>query len=199
MYDDLAAPGEANVSVGPGGERIAAMNTGITPLFFNQPIKNPSKSKDAGRPIFDNTECCTLLVAGDQYNQITVPVDDSVKARFPEQYQKWADKQEAMTISGTPIKQWNLLTPVQIAEFEAIKIFSVEGLAGIPDSSLQKVQGLREWKAKAAAWLESSKDSAAITRYAEENVALRDSLAAQQTQIDELMAQVAALHKHKKG
>jgi hypothetical protein len=193
MYDDLAAPGEANVSVGPGGERLAEMNRGITPLFFVQPIKNPSKTQDAGRPIFDNTECVTLLVAGDQYNQITIPVDGKIKERFPDQYQKWRDRKEAMTISGTPIKQWPLIGPAQIAEFEAIKIFSVEALANIPDSSLQKVQGLREWKAKAAAWLESSKDGAAIARYAEENVALKDSVSAMQRQIEELTQQVAAL------
>jgi hypothetical protein len=88
-----------------------------------------------------------------------------------------------------------LLTPANIAEFEAIKIYSVEGLSQIPDSSLQRVMGLREWREKARAWLATAKDGAAAVKYAEENVRLNDEIADLKRQMGELSSQMASMNK----
>jgi hypothetical protein len=169
------------------------MNKGITPVFYFEPIKNPAKSAEEGRPIFDQVECVKLFVAGDQFNQITSPVDERVRERFPVQYAAWRDKKEAMHIAGTPIRQWPLLQPNQIAEFEALKIFSVEALAQVPDVSLMKSQGLREWRDKAKAWLETNKDASAAVKYAEENARLKDDLETLKKQVAELSDQIVSL------
>ena len=97
-----------------------------------------------------------------------------------------------MHIEGTPLRLWPALTPANIVEFEALKIYSVEGLAQIPDSSLQKVMGLREWREKARAYLAVSKDSAAAVRYAEENVRLNDEIGELNRKLVALGAQVSA-------
>ena len=193
MYDEIGPLGDANFTIGLGGVgKLAEMNKGVTPVFHVRPFKNAAKTAEAGRPIFDELECVMILVAGST-EQTVKPVDDAIKARFPTEYDAWLKKRESRTVSGTPIKQWPLLQPIQIAEFEALNIFSVEALAQIPDVSLQKAQGLREWREKARAWLETSKDGALAAKYAEENLSLRDEIAEMRKQVQALNDQVLAL------
>jgi hypothetical protein len=200
MDDYLAIPTSHNAVFGQpvSGAQEAAMNQGVTAAFFIEPVINPKKSAEAGRPIADNEERVRLFLAGDQYTQPVHPVDQAIRDRFPEAYRVFKEKGE-MHIEGTPIRQWAALTPANIAEFEAIKIFSVEGLAQIPDSSLQRVMGLREWREKARAYLAVSKDSAAAVKYAEENVRLNDEIGELKRQMAELGAQVTAMTRQQAG
>lgn len=195
MFDN---PNDANVTVGLGNEgmRLAKMNEGITPFFFEEPVKNETKTSEAGYPVYDSLPRVRLFVAGDPYNQVTHPLDDAQKERFPIEYKAWVEKKTAMHISGTPLRQWPLLGPAEIASFEEMKIFSVQALAQIPDSSLQRAYGLREWRDKAKAWLDSAGDHNAAVRYAEENRALRDDIAALKDQMAELVA-ASQKPKHK--
>jgi hypothetical protein len=196
MDDYFAIPTSHNGVFGQpvSGAQEAAMNAGITPVFFLEAIQNPRKTAEAGRPICDNEERVRLFVAGDQYNQVVHPVDHAMRERFPEAYRAFKEKRE-MHIEGTPLRLWALLTPKEIKEFEAINIFNVEGLAQIPDSSLQKVMGLREWREKAKAWLATAKDGAAAVKYAEENVRLNDEIGELKRQMAELGAQVTAMNR----
>lgn len=195
MDDFEYAPTSHNFTLGlDGRSQMAAMNQGITPVFFLEPTLNPKRTAEEGRPIYDDQERVRLFVAGDPYNQVVHPVDQEKRERFPEAYRAFKEKRE-MHIEGTPIRQWALLTPANIAEFEAIKIFSVEALAQVPDSSLQRVMGLREWREKAKTWLAVNKDSAAAVKYAEENVRLNDEIGELKRQMAELGAQVTAMNR----
>ncbi len=189
-----AAYAAATVTIDENGhERLAEMNKGVTPLFFSRPAKNDRKSAEAGRPIYDSQEFVRLFVAGDPYNQGEAPVDDRIKERFPDQYDAWVKKKQGLTISGTPLRQWPGLDTVQVAELEALKIFSVEALAQVAETSVQKAQGLRELRARAQAYLEQAKDGSTVLRLAEENQGLKADLAAARQQLDELAAQVRDL------
>jgi hypothetical protein len=199
MDDFDFVPTSHNLTLGlGGGSQLAAMNAGITPVFFLEPTLNPKRTAEEGRPIFEDQERVRLFVAGDPYNQVVHPVDHAMRERFPEAYRAYKEKRE-MHIDGTPIRQWALLTPANIAEFEAIKIFSVEALAQVPDSSLQRVMGLREWREKAKTWLAVNKDSAAAVKYAEENVRLNDEIGELKRQMAELGAQVTAMNGNRQG
>jgi hypothetical protein len=192
MYDDIGAVGASNFSVDlDGTTRLAEMNRGVTPLFAVHPIQNDAKSKEAGRPIFDNVEICTLLVAGDPYNQVSHPADSEyIQNRFPEQYKKWKQNKQERTIDGTPLRAWPLLSAANVAEFEALNIYNVEGLAAIPETTIGKIMGLREWRAKAQAWLAAAKDSAVVTKLAAENDSMRDQLRDLAEKVNELTAQL---------
>lgn len=195
MDDFDYAPTSHNFTLGlDGRSQTAKMNEGITPYFFLEPIKNPKRTAEEGRPIFEDQERVRIFVAGDLGTQVVHPVDTGIRERFPEAYRAFKEKRE-MHIEGTPIRQWALLTPANIAEFEAIKIFSVEALAQVADSSLQRVMGLREWREKAKTWLAVNKDSAAAVKYAEENVRLNDEIGELKRQMAELGAQVTAMNR----
>jgi hypothetical protein len=195
MDDFDFVPTSHNLTLGlGGGSQLAAMNQGITPYFFLEPIENPRRTAEEGRPIFEDMERVRLFVAGDQYNQVVHPVDNAMRERFPEAYRAFKEKR-AMHIDGTPLKQWALLKPSDIAEFAALQIFNVEGLAQVPDSALQRAHGLREWREKARAWLATAKDGAAAVKYAEENVRLNDEIGELKRQMAELGAQVTAMNR----
>jgi hypothetical protein len=199
MSDEFGFVSTPNVTFGlDGSTHTAAMNHGITPVFFLDPVINPKKSAEAGRPIAEDVEKVRLFIAGDPYMQPVHPVDQSQIDRFPEAYRAFKEKRE-MHIEGTPLRQWNALTPADVVGFEALKIFSVEALAQIPDSLLQKHFGLREMREKAKAYLAVSKDSAAAVQYAAENVRLNDEIAELKRQQAELGAQVAAMSRQQAG
>jgi hypothetical protein len=194
MYEELSGVNSHNFTINmDGSSQTAEENKGITPVFYREPVLNPSKTAKEGRPIYDDIEVVRIFVAGDPLNQIVKPVDQVMKDRFPAQYAAWRDKQEGMTVSGTPIRQWPLLTPSNIAEFEGLKIFSVEALAAVSDSNVTKSIGLREWRAKAIAWLETNKDSTAAAGYAAENLRLSTEVDGLKTQLKELSDQVMSL------
>ena len=195
MFDDFsAALSAATVTIDENGQqRLAEMNKGITPVFFTKPILNQRRSEQEGRPIFEEQELVRLFVAGDPYNQGDAPVDDRIRERFPAQYEAWTTKKTAMTISGTPLRQWPAISTVQVAELEALKIFSVEALAQIAETSVQKASGLRELRAKAQAYLDQAKDGSTVLRLASENEGLKADLVDKQRQLDDLAGQVRDL------
>lgn len=198
MFDELSPALPNSPGVDEWGATIfEEQNKGVTPVFLNSPIHNEAKSAVEGRPIFDSIEICHIYVAGDPFNQSSCPVDDKIKQRFPNQYRAWKEKGEGRKVTGTPLRSWPLLTSANVAEFEALHIFNVEGLAAIADTSISKAQGLREWREKAKAWLASAKDGAASVKYAAENAQLRDDLAATQADMKRLIERITDLEAKK--
>lgn len=194
MYDEIGMPSSHNVTVGIlGGESVAEQNKGITPVFYMEPVENPAKSAEAGRPIFDQEERVRIFIAGDMLNQSVQPVTQSIRDRFPEQYRAWKEKKTERTISGTPLRSWAALSPSNVAEFEALNIFDVEGLASLSESAFARMQGLREWSTKARAYLECAANGADAAKYAEENLRLQIELEDQKKLVTEMAARLDAL------
>ena len=96
-----------------------------------------------------------------------------------------------MHIDGTPLKQWPLLSPAQIAEFNALNILSVEMLAELSDANVSKIFDGRIWREKAKAWLAQSKDGATATRLAAENERLKQQIDALTLRVNELANDVS--------
>jgi len=188
MDDYLGGVGDpfATVQGGFGGINYAQMNKGVQPIFFVEPVEDQAASERDGVPRYREEERVRLIVAGDMFNQPVHPVDSNIKERFPLAYEAWKAKRQEKHIDGTPLKQWPLLSPVQIAEFEASGIFSVESLRDIADTNVNRIADGRIWREKAKAWLEQAKDGAAATRLAAENERLREQLERLEKRIDEM-------------
>jgi hypothetical protein len=191
--DDLGSLGTSFATIDNSGINYAEMNKGVTPIFFTIPVQDFAETEKEGRPRFREMEHVRIVVAGDMLNVGTYPVTDVERERFSEAYRKWKEGSKERHIEGTPLSQCGLLTPIQCKEFEAINIFSVEQLAGVSDTNIQRLPDGRIWREKAIAWLATAKDSAAATRYAAENERLRDDMAEMQKQMDDMAAQIARL------
>jgi hypothetical protein len=113
-------------------------------------------SEKAGREISVPIETVTILIAGDLLSAASHPVDEAIKARFPEAYRSWKASQDGY-IDGTPLKEWPLMSPARIRELEAVHIHSVEALASMAETNLPNVTEGRAMRDKAREFL--SKDT----------------------------------------
>jgi len=153
--------------------------------FMMHPRENPKKSREAGRPVYDEVPYVRIMAAGDKDNIVMRPIRETDKQRFPRQWQAFQNKEE-QTQEGTPLSEWAGISRAQIEELRHFNIRTVEALANAPDANLQKFMGINALKQKAKAYMEDAKLLVPIERLNNENAALRQ-------QLDELKAQVNAM------
>lgn len=135
--------------------------------FYMGAIQDDNKSTEAGRPIYNDVECIKIFNSKD--NIIDRPVRDTDKQRWPRQYQAW--KQSGVSepgAAGTKLEHWPQISRAQAEEFRYFKIFTVEQLAEIPDSTLQGIMGAQQLKTLAKAYVEAAKGGAPLLRMQKE-------------------------------
>ena len=154
-------------------------DTGVVAVFRNGTVPNRVKSAEAGRPIYDDVELCELRYPGtrdygvypatershwdvDQFTGEQRPI--TYAERFSKQYQQFKAQQQ-QTKSGTPLDYLPFLTEGKRAELRAMNIYTAEALAIVDGSELKNLgPGGREMKNKTIEFLESSNETARITK-----------------------------------
>ena len=91
------------------------------------------------------------------------------------------------TMTGTPIEEWDEVPDGMRREMAYLGFRFVEQVAGAPDSAFARLMGGPQWRAKAQAYLNRGKISA------------DEVIKKQQSELDELKAQVAELLAVKRG
>lgn len=167
---------------------------GIYALFSMQPFEQTFKSKEAGRPIFEDREVVTIIIGGDKHSEVVREVEPYDRERFGEAYAKFKRGLEGKDqISGTPLQQWPLMKPSQIREFEAINIYTVEQLAALSDTMKQNIgMGAHELVAAAKAFLDAAAGGALAGQLAAENERLKQDMEALRTQVQTLADRLEA-------
>jgi hypothetical protein len=162
--------------------------------FFMEPVQHEGRSLEEGRPIFIDREMVSIVNPGSR-DEFVGAVDEQIRHQYAEQYKRWKDTQTNV-IEGTPLKEWSALRPSQVAEMNAINIYSVEQLALLTDAGVQRLgMGGLELRKKAQAFIEAAKDAAAIEKYAVENERLKNQIEALQAQFKELNDRIMAKEK----
>ena len=147
--------------------------------FHMRAQRNEEKSKAAGRAIFEDTEYVEIMVPGDKNSIINRPVVQMDRQRWPKHYAAFrSDGSEVVT--GTPLKLAPFLTNAQVEEFAHFKIRTVEQLANMNDSIVQRFMGGTEFKRQAQEMLSrlTSNDSLLEAQRAmqEQMLAMREEL-----------------------
>ena len=155
--------------------------------FYMNAKQNEAKSKEEGRPIYDEVPYVMIMVPGDKDNVVRRPIRDSDKQRFPKQWQAFENKQEQPQ-DGTPLAQWPQLGRGQVEELKFFGVHTVEALAAMPDTAAQKFMGLNKLRQQAKDFIKSAKSNAPIQQLRAENDELKDQIAVMQAQIGELIA-----------
>jgi len=128
--------------------------------FFKDAVQNNFKTKEAGRPIFDEFDFVKVMAPGSRDTVVTRVADGSDYARrFPTQWAQYKARQE-QSLTGTPLSQVPWLTVGQIAEFNAVNCRTVEQLVGMPDNLSQKFMGHFQIKQRAQVYLDAAKSAA---------------------------------------
>jgi hypothetical protein len=164
----------------------------VVPVFKIHTTKNDAKSRDAGRPIFDDMEVVEVRFAGDR-NKISVfpalaicgEVQDedgntrkiTYAERWSDQYKRFKAKSQQIA-EGTPVDELPFLTQAKRAELKALSIYTAEALAALDGLPLKNLgQGGRDLKNQAQAYLDNASGSANVTRMAAELEELRRTVA----------------------
>ena len=166
--------------------------------FFTHVEQNPTKSREKGRPIYDEIEAVEISFGGDRLMKRVFPAqafarhhtkedgtteEQTYAMRFSEHYKRFkAGKEQAQ--DGTPIEQLPFLTKGKVLELKALGIYTAENLAALDGQNLKNLgMNGRELKSQAQAYLDRSTDSAAVTKLAADNEDLRAQLKALQEQM----------------
>lgn len=120
---------------------------GLVATFHKVAVKNNFRSQTEQRPIFEEKEFVRIERVGDKTTVIDREASDFDKARFARQYAAFLRGEDSQ-LQGMPIESMPNLTKVRIAELKALNVHTIEALAGVPDSALNKIgmdaQKLRE-------------------------------------------------------
>lgn len=160
--------------------------------FEVRAVEHPRKSKEAGRPIFEDREFVSIIFPGDNKRAHTAPAHEmhyvshrkqqmTYAERFRSIYDAWKAT-GADQVVGTPLSAAPFVTPSVLEELRHQRIYTVEQLAGLPNAVQGKLgMNARDLVAQANDYLKAAAGTAEVS-------ALRAELEAMRAQ----MAQMAA-------
>jgi hypothetical protein len=170
------------------GETDMAMNNGryhgdatLLVKFLMKPKINAAKSKEAGRPIYEEAPHIEIMQPGNKDSIIKRPASDMDKKRFAEHYRKFEAREDQDMLEGTLLDEWAGITRSQCEELKYLNIRTVEQLAAVSDSNSQNIMGIAFLKEKANKYI---KDTAGD--------ATAEALADLQAKFDALEAKMGA-------
>lgn len=166
--------------------------------FSEEPIRNEHKSSKEGRPIFDSVLYVHIRCPGDRLLEIDRKASDKDRSKYAAQLDAYRRKQDATTLSGTPLEMWPQLDRRQVAELKALNIFTVENLATLQDSHGGKIMGFHELRRKAENFLRAASGSAEFDKMSQELAKRDEQIAQMQEQFKAMQAQMATMSQHKK-
>ena len=170
------------------------------PSFYTEAVEQPFKSKQAGRPIFEDKEFVRIIIPGDKNSQPVYEVTDDHRERWPDAYAAFKRGLDA-PLEGTPLKQWPPISASMARELAHFNIQTVEQLAAIGDNVVQSIgMGMRDMRRKAQLFLEvAEKGSGPLGRLIDENEQLRAGQAQDRETIAALSSRLEALEQAGKG
>lgn len=156
--------------------------------FFTHVDQNPTKSREKGRPIYDEMEAVEISFGGDRLMKRVFPAhsfaryfttpdgqteEQTYAMRFSEHYKRFKSGKEQAQ-DGTPLEELTFLTKGKRMELKALGIHTAENLAALDGQPLKSLgMGGREMKNQAQAYLDSASGSAVATKLAAENEDLK--------------------------
>lgn len=131
--------------------------------FYMGAVPDDAATAKEGRPIFRDVECIKIFNSKD--NVIDRPIRDTDKQRWPGAYQAWKNTGDGEPgAAGTRLEHWPIMTRSQVEEYRFFKVFTVEQLADLPDSTVQKINGAVKLKQLAKLAVEAARGEAPFQR-----------------------------------
>lgn len=158
--------------------------------FYVEAVENPAKSREAGRPIFEDMEFVEIGFPADNKRKLVAPAHEmhyvshakqqmTYAERFPAAYAAFKDE-IADFVTGTPLSEVAFLTAAKKSELKALGVVTVEQLAGLPDASIRKIgMGAREMVDNAKAFLSKSASSSEVDELKRQLAELQAQLSGQ--------------------
>jgi hypothetical protein len=155
--------------------------------FYSRPEMNAAKSRDAGRPIYEEVDFIEIMVPGDKHSVIDRRIRNLDTRRFSRQWQAYkagrVDQQ-----SGTPLTALPFMSASKAEEYKFFNIVTAEQLAGAADGSTaaQAIMGFNGDKQKATAYLQMAAGNAPILQMQQSLEEKDNQIAAMQEQMNQM-------------
>lgn len=166
--------------------------------FVNEAVRNNFKSEMEGRPIFDDLIMTKIRVPGNSTLEISRPLLEEDKRRFPLQWAHFMNTQgQGEAVTGTPISELPGISKAAVENLRALKFHTVEQVAEASDAAVGNLQmsvGMAPlaFRDRCQRYLAAANDNAASTRY-EQELADRDAkLAAMEGMMKQMQETLAA-------
>lgn len=160
--------------------------------FTIEAVQHNAQTAKEGMPVFIDMEFIHITPPGGETR--TRPVRKLDRSRdYQELYLKWKET-GAAPASGYPLKEWTGVTASQIALCAVHGIKTLEDLCAIPDSGLERLgHNARSLRESAEAFRQAREDNHIPEVLAVENLKLKEDMAAQKRQLDEVMELVKTM------
>ncbi len=170
---------------------------GTYALFFKQPVQNNFKTKQEGRPIFEEQDYIRIVIPANKLESPVRPVRDEDKEKWPREWARY-QRGEQEAVEGTPLDALTQLSGSRKQELKALNIHTVEHLAAVGDQNLMNMgMGARQERDAAKAFLAMAKDQSAFTKLTADNEYMRGQIELMQERLDEALALIDELKKDK--
>jgi len=130
--------------------------------FYSDVVPDAAASDKEGRAIYREVDFVMIMVPGDKYSIIRRPVQPNDLRRFNERFQAYRSGKNQETASGTPLHTVSWLTKAQVKELEFLGCYTLENLAGMPDSTVQKFMAIQGLKQRAKDAIQAAKEAAPL-------------------------------------
>lgn len=159
--------------------------------FYRAPLKNETKSVEAGRPIFDEIDLVKIITPGSR-DSFVGDATEEYQLRFPQHWARYKAGKDQNS-SGTPLNMLPWMSMGQIAELNAVGCQTVEQLVGMADSLSQKFMGHHQIKTRAMAYLDAAKGAAPALKLQAELDKRDETISQLQEQMKTLVGQMERL------
>ena len=157
--------------------------SGLLVKFYMEPYLNKAKSKEQGRPIYEDVEFVSIKPVGTRTNGIVRKATSLDLEWYPEHYAKFKARVEGeRNVEGSLLVDWPPIPRALVEEYKFLNIFTVEQLAAVSDTNLR--HGMLAWREKAKLFLETAHINVNAERMAE----IEQENAEMKRQLAELMA-----------
>lgn len=177
-------------------ESLGQSRDSTFPRFFMHQEQDPVASEREGRPIFREIEMVEIIMPGIAHlNKPAFKVTDEHRQRWPDHYDRFKKGQQ-MSLDGTPIEQWPILTRGMVLELKALEIHTVEACATLTDHAIQRIPMYgRKLRDLAKAYLDDADRMAEVTRLTEEKAKDTARMAELENKVAELSALLERTHQ----
>lgn len=165
----------------------ASMDAQLLVRFLIKPRQDQAASREAGRPIFRDTEYVEIRTPGKR-DPVCRPASAADKARFPKHYQMFKERTDGLVSEGTPLSEWPHISRSMVEELAFFNVKTVEHLLAMSDQHASRFMGINALKAKAKHWLEQANEDAKAAALEAELKKRDDEIAELRAAVDELKA-----------
>lgn len=166
-------------------------------IFYWDKMHNQAKSREAGRPWYDNVVMVRIGNPGERLNIVIRPATDQDKRRFALQWAQFQQQKEQRP-EGTPLNCLFPENPAMIGNFEASGVYTVEQLAALSGNAIESLgMGTQGYVNQAQTYLTNAEKgirNSQLRKMQEDHErevnALKHQIAEQGKRIDQLLEQM---------